>query len=156
VEMRRESDVEGADGPDAMRYNVFITEVAHLEHETCKVHGGRGKDWIGRYGKIVTSHRWQGPEIDPSVHRLDAAHLFRLALENGAAGARYHAVAEEGVPVRKIAEVISQRLNVPVVGKSSDEAAKHFSWLAPFLPVDNPTSSRLTQERLGWRPTSLS
>jgi hypothetical protein len=56
------------------------------------------------------------------------------------------------VPVRRIAEVIGRRLNVPVVGKSSDEAAKHFGWLAAFLPVDNPTSSRLTQERLQWRP----
>jgi nucleoside-diphosphate-sugar epimerase len=88
----------------------------------------------------------------PTVHRLDAARLFRLALEKGEAGARHHGVAEEGVPFRSIAEVIGKRLNVPVVTRSSEEAAKRFSWLVPFVPVDNPTSSKLTQERLGWHP----
>ena len=92
-------------------------------------------------------NRWSG------VHRLDAARLFRLAMEQGAAGARYHAVAEEGVPVRDIAEAIGRRLNVPVAGRSSQEVAKLFSWLAPFIGADNPVSSKLTQERLGWRPT---
>jgi hypothetical protein len=80
-------------------------------------------------------------------HRLDAARLFRLALEKGTAGARYHGVAEEGVRLRDIAAAICRRLNVSVVSKSSAEATKYFSWLAAFLPVDNPTSSRLTQER---------
>jgi nucleoside-diphosphate-sugar epimerase len=89
----------------------------------------------------------------PSVHRLDAARLFRLALENGPAGGTYHSVAEEGIPFREIASLIGRRLNVPVVGKSSAEATKHFGFLAPFVPVDNPTSSKLTQERLGWKPT---
>jgi nucleoside-diphosphate-sugar epimerase len=89
----------------------------------------------------------------PAVHRLDAARLFRLALENGSAGARYHAVAEEGVPFRLIAEVIGKRVSVPVVSKSAEDAAKQLSFLGLFVPVDNPTSSKLTQERLGWRPT---
>jgi nucleoside-diphosphate-sugar epimerase len=84
------------------------------------------------------------------VHRLDAAHLFRLALEKGSSGARYHGVAEEGMPLRDIADVIGRRLNVPVVGKS----AEHFGLLLkPFVSIDNPASSKLTQERLGWRPT---
>ena len=89
----------------------------------------------------------------PSVHRLDAARLFRLALENGPAGGTYHGVAEEGIPFRDIAGVIGRRLNVPVISKSLVEAAKQFSFLAPFIPMDNPTSSKLTQERLGWKPT---
>ncbi len=89
----------------------------------------------------------------PAVHKLDAARLFRLALEKGPAGAAYHGVAEEGIPFREIAEVIGERLKVPVVSKSPAEAAKQFGFLSPFVPVDNPTSSKLTQERLGWRPT---
>jgi nucleoside-diphosphate-sugar epimerase len=88
----------------------------------------------------------------PAVHRLDAAHLFRLALEEGSARARFHAVAEDGVPVREIAGVIGRRLDVPVVTKSAEEAGDHFGWLAHFLAIDNPTSSTLTRERLGWRP----
>ena len=88
----------------------------------------------------------------PSVHRLDAARLFRLALENGPAGGTYHGVAEEGIPFRDIAGLIGRRLNVPVVSKSPAKAAKQFSFLAPFVPMDNPTSSKLTQERLGWKP----
>lgn len=89
----------------------------------------------------------------PSVHRLDAARLFRLALEKGSAGAVYHGVAEEGVPFREIAGLIGRRLNVPVVSKSLVEAAKQFSFMSPFIPVDNPVSSKLTRERLGWLPT---
>jgi nucleoside-diphosphate-sugar epimerase len=90
----------------------------------------------------------------PAVHCLDAARLFRLALENGAAGGTYHGVAEEGIPFRDIATVIGQRLDVPVVSKSAAEAAKHFGLFAPiFTPIDNPISSTLTQERLDWKPT---
>jgi nucleoside-diphosphate-sugar epimerase len=89
----------------------------------------------------------------PAVHVLDAARLYKLALEKQEAGARYHAVAEEGVPVRDIAEVIGQGLKVPVVAVSSQEAAGHFGWLAMFAGLDLPASSAQTQERLGWRPT---
>jgi nucleoside-diphosphate-sugar epimerase len=89
----------------------------------------------------------------PAVHLLDTVHLYRLALEKGSAGARFHAVAEEGVPLREIAEVIGRRLNVPVVAKSPEEAADHFGWLGFFVGFDAPASSAQTQERLGWRPT---
>ena len=89
----------------------------------------------------------------PAVHRLDAAHLFRLALEKGPAGGVYHGVAEEGLPFKEIAGLIGRRLNLPIVSKSPDDAAKQFSFLSPFVQADNPASSKLTEERLGWHPT---
>jgi nucleoside-diphosphate-sugar epimerase len=88
----------------------------------------------------------------PAVHRLDAAHLYRLVLEKGAAGAKYHGVADEGLPTREIAKVIGRQLNVPIVSKSREEAADHFGWMALFFAMDGPASSAQTQERLGWRP----
>jgi len=88
-----------------------------------------------------------------AVHRLDAAHLFRLALEDGEAGARYHAVAEEHIPFRDIAEAIGSHLGVQVEGLFPKDAQKHFGWLAPFVGADNPVSSEVTQQRLNWRPT---
>jgi nucleoside-diphosphate-sugar epimerase len=86
-------------------------------------------------------------------HRLDVARLFRLALENGPAGGTYHGVAEEGIPFREIAGLIGRRLKVPVISKTPAEAEKQFSFLAQFVAKDNPTSSKLTQERVGWNPT---
>lgn len=104
-------------------------------------------------GKGVSAYIGDGLNRWPAVHRLDAAHLFRLALEKApAAGARFHGVAEQGVALRDIAEVIGRRLNMPVVTKSPEEAANHFGWLAHFAAIDNPTSSTQTQQQLGWRP----
>ena len=102
--------------------------------------------------KGASAYVGDGQNRWPAVHRLDAAHLYRLVLEKGSAGARYHAVDEEGVPLRDIAEVIGKHLNVPVVSKSHEEAADHFGWLAHFAAFDIPASSQWTQEQLGWRP----
>ena len=93
------------------------------------------------------SNRW------PAVHRLDAAHLFRLALERAPAGSTLHAIADEGVPIRDVAEVIGRHLDLPVVSVSPEDAGEHFSWLAGFLGADSPASSTLTRELLGWHPT---
>jgi nucleoside-diphosphate-sugar epimerase len=102
--------------------------------------------------KGVSAYIGDGLNRWPAVHRLDAAHLYRLVLEKGSAGASYHGVADEGVPTREIAAAIGRGLNVPVVSKSREEAADHFGWLAHFFGVDAPASSAQTRERLGWRP----
>jgi nucleoside-diphosphate-sugar epimerase len=103
--------------------------------------------------KKVSAYVGDGLNRYPAVHRLDAARLYRLALEKGTAGSRYHAVAEEGVTLREIAEVIGRRLNLPVVAKSPAEAPAHFGWLGLFAGLDCLASSAQTQEWLGWRPT---
>jgi nucleoside-diphosphate-sugar epimerase len=103
--------------------------------------------------KGVSAYVGDGLNRWPAAHRLDTARLYRLVLEQGSAGVRYNAVAEEGVPLREIAETIGRGLKVPVVSKSQEEAGEHFGWLAHFVSGDMPASSALTQQRLGWRPT---
>jgi nucleoside-diphosphate-sugar epimerase len=103
--------------------------------------------------KGISVHVGDGLNRWPAVHRLDAAHLYRLALEQGRASDRFHGVGEEGVPFKSIAGVIGRRLNIPVVSQSPEEAAAHFGWFAHFAGMDSPASSAKTQQRLGWRAT---
>jgi nucleoside-diphosphate-sugar epimerase len=103
--------------------------------------------------KGTSAYIGEGANRWPAVHRLDAARLYRLALESAPAGTTLHGVADEGVPLRDIADVIGRRLNLPVVAKSPEDAGEHFGWLGIFVSSDLPASSALTQERLGWRPT---
>ena len=105
--------------------------------------------------KGVAGHIGDGSNRWPAVHRLDSARLFRLALERAPAGSTLHAVADEGVPIRDIAEVIGRHLDVPVDSISPQDAGEHFTWLAGFLGLDSPASSALTRELLGWQPTQL-
>jgi nucleoside-diphosphate-sugar epimerase len=95
------------------------------------------------------ANRW------PAVHRLDAARLFVLGLEKAAAGTRLHAAAEEGIPLRAIAEAVGEALGVPTRSIPAEEAPAHFGWFGPFAGIDNLTSSTLTRERLGWRPREV-
>jgi nucleoside-diphosphate-sugar epimerase len=121
------------------------------------VHGDGDHGFVPRLISIarekgVSAFIGDGLNRWPAVHRIDAAHLYRLVLEKGSAGDSYHGVADEGVPTREIAEVIGRHLNIPVVSKSSEEAADHFGWIGRFFSIDGPASSTQTQKRLGWQP----
>jgi nucleoside-diphosphate-sugar epimerase len=105
--------------------------------------------------KGVSAYVGEGRNRWSAVHRLDAAALYTLALEKSSAAARYHGVAEEGIAFRDVAQMIGQRLNVPVVSKSPEEASEHFGWFAHFAALDCPASSQRTREELGWQPTQV-
>lgn len=122
------------------------------------VHGDGDNGFMAALVGIARTHGVSGYIGDgtnrwPAVHRFDAARLIRLAAEKAPAGSVLHATAEEGVPIRDIAEVIGRHLGVPVASVSPEDSAEHFTWLAGFLASDSPASSALTRELLGWRPT---
>jgi nucleoside-diphosphate-sugar epimerase len=106
--------------------------------------------------KGVSGFLGDGANRWPAVHRSDAARLCRLALEKAPAGSALHAVADEGVPIRDIADVIGRQLDLPVVSVAPEDAADHFIWLAGFIGLDSPASSAATRELLGWEPTGPS
>jgi nucleoside-diphosphate-sugar epimerase len=103
--------------------------------------------------KGVSAYPGDGSNRWPAVHRFDAARLFRLALESAPAGARLHAIGDEGVPVRDIAGAIGRHLSLPVTAIAPEAAVDLFGWLGAFFSLDVPASSALTRELLGWRPT---
>jgi nucleoside-diphosphate-sugar epimerase len=121
------------------------------------VHGRGDHGFIPRLisiarSKGVSAYPGDGTNRWPAVHRLDAAHLFRLGVESAPAGTRLHGVGDEGVQVREIAEVIGHHLNVPVTSVAGDQVAEHFGFLGAFFAADLPASSAITQQMLGWRP----
>ncbi|HTQ14449.1 MAG TPA: SDR family oxidoreductase [Rhizomicrobium sp.] len=126
-----------------------------------QVHGGEGKCGFIEFfldiarEKGVSAYAGDGANRMAAAHRLDVARLYRLALEKGEAGKAYHAVADEGVPVRDIAEVLGRHLKVPAVSIRPEDAPAHFGWLAMFIGMDAPASSALTQKWLGWKPKEI-
>jgi nucleoside-diphosphate-sugar epimerase len=130
-----------------------VVRLSPVVHSSLDHHGfthrlistAREKGFSGYVGD--GSNRW------PAVNTLDAAHLYRLALESAPAGSRFHGVADDGVPFREIAEVIGRRMNLPVRSVSEADVNEHFGFLAPLVALDNPSSNKQTQDILGWRPT---
>jgi len=121
------------------------------------VHGAGDHGFVPRLINIaretgLSAYVGDGANVWPAVHRLDAAHLYRLALENAEPGTRLHGIAEEGIPFRAIAEAIGAGLGVPVRSLTVDEAPAHFDFLARFVATDNPVSSAITRKLLGWHP----
>jgi nucleoside-diphosphate-sugar epimerase len=147
---RRASELAGVEVAEK-GVNVSVVRLPQV-HDPVKqglitpyVQMAREKGVVGYVGDGL--NRW------PAGYRLDAARLYKLAFERHAAGSRYHAVGEEGVPMREIAEVIGRGLKLPVVSMTQEEANAHYGWLGPFMAFDMPASSALTQQRLGWKPT---
>jgi nucleoside-diphosphate-sugar epimerase len=126
-----------------------------------QVHGGEGKCGLIEFAlnsareKRRSAYIGDGANRWAAAHRLDVARVYRLALEKGTAGARYHAVADEGVAMRDIAAILGRHLGVPTVSISPEEAPEHFGFLAMFAMIDAPASSALTQQRLGWKPREI-
>jgi nucleoside-diphosphate-sugar epimerase len=126
------------------------------------VHGASEDGWRGGLvgplldtarARGVAAYIGDGAQRWPAVHRIDTARLFRLAIEKAPAGSRLHATAEEGVTMRDLAAVIGRRLGVPVTSMTPDEAAAHFGFFAAIVGTDQPASSTITRELLGWQPT---
>lgn len=122
------------------------------------VHGDGDKGFVANLAAIarekgVSGYIGEGSNVWPAVHRSDAARVFRLALENGPAGSLWHAVAEEGVPTRAVAEAIGRQLDVPAVSIPFEEAQNHFGFTAMLWSMNAPTSSEQTRQQLKWEPT---
>ncbi len=126
-----------------------------------QVHGEPGKaGFVGYLAQIaqqkgVSAYVGDGSNRWAAAHRADVAPVYRLALEKGVSGASYHAVGDEGVRLRDIAEIIGRQFKLPVVSIPPEKASEHFGWLALLASGDVPSSSALTQQRLGWKPTNI-
>jgi nucleoside-diphosphate-sugar epimerase len=149
--MPRAASEEAAASLAAKGVNVSVVRLPQV-HDTTR-QGLITYSILVARSKGVSAYVGDGSNRWPAAHVLDTAHLYRLALEKAERGAKWHAVAEEGVPLRAIAEAIGERLNLPVTSIDAKEAEAHFGWLGMFAGRDAPASSQLTRKRLGWQPT---
>ncbi len=138
-------------GEEAVRSSVV--RLPPITHSTLDHHGFAPTLIAIARERGVAGYIGDGANRWPSVHTLDAAHLYRLALESAPAGSRLHAVADEGVPLRDIAAAIGRGLQLPTASIAPADAAEHFGFLGALVGLDNPTSSALTRQWVGWEPT---
>jgi nucleoside-diphosphate-sugar epimerase len=160
-----ETDPVNADDPASRGASETIVKVASqhgvrgaIVRLPPTVHGEGDHGFVPQLIAIARASRvaafvGDGENRWPAVYRNDAATLFRLAVERGDPGAVFHAVAEQGIPMRHIAEVIGRGLGVPTRSLDLSEAPAHFTWMARFVQIDNPVTIDRTQRALGWRPT---
>ncbi len=130
-----------------------VVRLPPLVHSSLDHHGFTHRLIDTARDKGVSAYIGDGSNRWPALHTLDAARLYRLALESAPAGSRLHGVGDEGVPFRSIAEVIARHLDVPLASIPPESANEHFGFLGPLVGLDNPTSSQHTQDLLGWKPT---
>ena len=135
--------------------NANVVRNPRSVHGTGETHGFVPMLAALARSKGVSAYIGDGQNLWPAVHHVDAARIYRLALERGARGEAYHAVAEEGVPYRDIAEAIGRQLGLPAKSIAPDEAAAHFGPLAMWVGNNGPASSAWTSATLGWKPTQL-
>ena len=154
ADVPRAASEEAAASVSAVGVNVSVVRLPQV-HDTAKQGLVTYAIDVARE-KGVSAYVGDGANRWPAAHRDDVARLYRLALERARGGARYNAVAEEGVPMRAIAEAIGKRLGLPVASIAPDDAPAHFGWMAMFVGGDSPASSALTREWLGWEPTGPS
>ncbi len=160
-DMRREASAHVPRVSEQVGLSYASRGVRAMAIRLPQVHGTDGKAGLITYlvesarQKGVAAYVGDGSERWAAAHRSDVARLYKLALEKGTADGVYHAVGEEGVPMRQIIDVIGRALNVPVVSIKKEEASDYFGPLAMFAGLDMPASSALTQQRLGWKPTEI-
>ena len=158
-----EEDQASPDGPTTAE--IAATDLAQrgvrssvvrlplITHSTLDTHGF-ARILIGTAQKTgIAGYAGDGTNRWPAVHTLDAGHLYRLALENAEPGTRWHAVGEEGIPLRDIAQAIAGHLGVPAASIPDGQLQEHFGFLAALIGLDLPASSHITRQRLGWEPT---
>jgi nucleoside-diphosphate-sugar epimerase len=142
---------QAADAVEAMGAKVMTVRLP-------QVHGPHDHGFVPitigiARNKGVAAFVGEGANRWPAVHRLDAARVYRLALEKGTAGGRYNAVGEEGITIRALMEVIGRHLQIPVTSITPEEAEGYYGWFFHFAAMDMPASSAWTQATLGWKPT---